>query len=123
MVEFPEGFDLAALLRPISGDAPQGTDIREDFSSQSLYRRLRDIRSDARVAERERDNRIGWTKDDDDLASAPIPDPMPIWAELGAVGLKSLAETTKDLEVAAWVTEALVRCHGLPGLTAGATKG
>ncbi len=36
------------------------------------------------------------------------------------VGIKTLAETTKDLEVAAWMTEALVRGHGLAGLTFGA---
>jgi type VI secretion system protein ImpA len=32
-----------------------------------------------------------------------------------------LRETTKDLEVAAWVTEAYLRSHGLAGLFAGAT--
>ena len=36
------------------------------------------------------------------------------------LALKTLTETTKDLEVAAWLTEALVRSHGLAGLTAGA---
>ena len=33
MVDLPEGFDLEALLAPIPGDAPQGIDIREDFSA------------------------------------------------------------------------------------------
>jgi type VI secretion system protein ImpA len=33
---------------------------------------------------------------------------------------KTLAETAKDLEIAAWLTEALVRSHGLAGLSAGA---
>ena len=32
MADLPEGFDLEALLAPIPGDAPQGIDIREDFS-------------------------------------------------------------------------------------------
>jgi type VI secretion system protein ImpA len=36
------------------------------------------------------------------------------------VALKTLTETAKDLEVAAWLTEALVRSHGLAGLAAGA---
>ena len=36
------------------------------------------------------------------------------------LALKTLTETTKDLEVAAWLTEALVRSHGLAGLAAGA---
>ena len=33
MADLPEGFDLEALLAPIPGDAPQGIDIREDFSA------------------------------------------------------------------------------------------
>ena len=36
------------------------------------------------------------------------------------LALKTLAETSKDLEVAAWATEAMVRSHGLAGLYAGA---
>ena len=36
------------------------------------------------------------------------------------VAVQTLTENTKDLEVAAWMTEALVRSHGLAGLTAGA---
>jgi type VI secretion system protein ImpA len=110
MVDFPDGFDLAALLEPIPGDAPQGVDIREDFSSQSPYNRLRDARSDARDAEKMIDN-----------GDPNAGDPMPSWRIVRDVGLKTLQETTKDLEVAAWVTEAYVRSHGLAGLFAGAS--
>jgi type VI secretion system protein ImpA len=110
MVDFPEGFDLAALLEPIPGDAPQGVDIREDFSPQSPYNRLRDARSDARDAEKMIDN-----------GDPNAGDPAPMWRTVREVGLKTLKETTKDLEVAAWVTEAYVRSHGLAGLYAGAS--
>jgi type VI secretion system protein ImpA len=110
MVDFPDGFDLAALLEPIPGDAPQGVDIREDFSSQSPYNRLRDARSDARDAEKMIDN-----------GDPNAGDPMPSWRIVRDVGLKTLQESTKDLEVAAWVTEAYVRSHGLAGLFAGAS--
>jgi type VI secretion system protein ImpA len=109
MVDFPDGFDLAALLEPIPGEAPQGMDIREDFSSQSPYNRLRDARSDARDAEKMLDN-----------GDPNAGDPAPMWRTVRDVGLKTLKETTKDLEVAAWVTEAYVRSHGLAGLYAGA---
>jgi type VI secretion system protein ImpA len=108
MVDFPEGFDLAALLEPIPGDVPQGVDIREDFSSQSPYNRLRDARSDARDAEKMTDN-----------GDPNAGDPSPMWRTVREIGLKTLKETTKDLEVAAWVTEAYVRSHGLSGLHAG----
>jgi type VI secretion system protein ImpA len=109
MVDFPEGFDLAALLEPIPGDAPQGVDIREDFSPQSPYNRLRDARSDARDAEKMLDN-----------GDPNAGDPNPMWRTVREIGMKTLKETTKDLEVAAWVTEAYVRSHGLAGLAAGA---
>jgi hypothetical protein len=37
MAEFPEGFELAALLAPIPGDMPAGADLRGDASPLSLY--------------------------------------------------------------------------------------
>ena len=109
MVDFPEGFDLAALLEPIPGDAPQGVDIREDFSSQSPYNRLRDARSDARDAEKMIDN-----------GDPNAGDPAPMWRTVREIGLKTIKEAAKDLEVAAWITEAYMRSHGLAGLAAGA---
>jgi type VI secretion system protein ImpA len=109
MADLPEGFDLEALLAPIPGDAPQGTDIREDFSATSPYNRLRDARSEARDAERGQDK-----------GEADAGDPGPAWRTVREIALKTLTETAKDLEVAAWLTEALVRSHGLAGLAAGA---
>lgn len=108
-VALPDGFDLDALLAPIPGDAPQGSDIREDYSAQSPYGRLRDARSEARDAEKMQD-----------AGSEDARDPGPLWRTVRELGLKTLSETAKDLEVAAWVTEAYVRSHGLGGLTAGA---
>jgi type VI secretion system protein ImpA len=109
MADLPEGFDLEALLAPIQGDAPQGSDIRDDISAASPYNRLRDARSEARDAERGQDR-----------GEADARDPAPLWRTVRELGMKILAENTKDLEVAAWMTEALVRSHGLAGLTAGA---
>jgi type VI secretion system protein ImpA len=105
-VALPDGFNLEALLAPIPGDAPQGTDIREDFSAQSPYNRLRDARSEARDAEKLLD-----------AGSEDARDPGPLWRTVRDLGLKTLTETAKDLEVAAWLTEAYVRSHGLAGLT------
>src|ERR1700744_3167269 len=109
MADLPEGFDLEALLAPIEGEAPQGTDIREDFSAMSPYNRLRDARSEARDAERGQD-----------AGAENTADPTPPWRTGRELALKTLTEATKDLEVAAWATEAMVRSHGLAGLTAGA---
>jgi type VI secretion system protein ImpA len=55
-----------------------------------------------------------------DAGSPDGRDPAPLWRSVRELGLKTLTETTKDLEVAAWVTEAYVRSHGLSGLAAGA---
>lgn len=108
MADLPEGFDLEALLAPIEGEAPQGIDLREDFSSTSPYNRLRDARSEARDAERGQD-----------AGDADARDPTPLWRTVRELAIKTLTETSKDLEVAAWATEALVRSHGLVGLYAG----
>ena len=109
-MNLPDGFDLDALLAPIPGDFPQGEDVREDYSAQSPYSRLRDARSNARDAEKQAE-----TPDPD---GPPPQDPVPLWRGLRDIGLKLLTEKTKDLEVAAWLTEAYVRSHGLSGLAA-----
>ena len=109
MADLPDGFDLEALLAPIPGDAPQGIDIREDYSATSPYNRLRDARSQARDAERM-----------SDAGDADARDPGPLWRTVRELAMRTLAETAKDLEVAAWMTESLVRSYGLAGLTAGA---
>ncbi len=109
MPTVPDGFRLDALLVPIPGDAPQGTDLRGDFSARSPYFRLRDARSEARDAEKAAD------RGDQDP-----PDPTPMWRSVRDLGTSCLTEGAKDIEVAAWLTEALLRLDGLPGLTAGA---
>src|SRR5689334_2502030 len=101
MAEFPEGFDLDALLGPIPGDAPAGADLRADASPQSLYYRLRDARAEARAAER--------ALEADDPLSAPPPE----WRTIRDLGVEALGGYTKDLEIAAWLTEALLRGDGL----------
>src|SRR5439155_15605195 len=95
MDEFPEGFDLAALLAPVPGDAPVGEDLRADSSPQSRYFRLRDARAEARAAERAMEA-------DDATTAAP-----PQWRTVRDLGIEAIAGYSKDLEIAAWVTEAL----------------
>ena len=110
VADLPAGFDLEALLAPIPGDLPVGPDTREDFSAQSPYNRLRDARSEARDAEKLLD-----------AGSPDAGDPTPLWRTVRDLAQKTLKETTKDLEVAAWLTEAMIRGFGLPGLAVGAS--
>jgi type VI secretion system protein ImpA len=118
MGELPEGFDLAALLAPISEEAPAGTDLREDYSPNSLYFRLRDARAEARDAERIADAPRSPT----DPAPAESAAPIPLatrWRTVGELATEALVGHCKDLEIAAWLTEALLRSEGLIGLAAG----
>jgi type VI secretion system protein ImpA len=107
MDELPEGFDLAALLAPVPGDMPAGADLRESASAQSVYYRLRDARAEARAAER--------AMEADDQPGAPPQH----WRMVRDLAIEALGGQTKDLEIAAWLTEALLRTDGLTGFTAG----
>jgi type VI secretion system protein ImpA len=107
MEEWPEGFDLAALLTPISAEAPAGADLRQDASPQSPYFRLRDARAEARAAERAAEAEGG---------EGGVP---PEWRTIRELALEALVTRSKDLEIAAWLCEALLRLDGLLGLGAG----
>jgi type VI secretion system protein ImpA len=103
-----DDFDMESLLAPIPGDAPTGTDLRQDYAATSVYFRLRDARAEARDAERQAESEGG-------------DDAMPThWRTVQTLALKALRENAKDLEVATWLIEALVRTAGLRGLSTGA---
>lgn len=104
------GVDVAALAAPISTDAPAGVDLRQDFSAHSVYYRLRDARAEAREKER-----LGDSSEDESDKAVP-----PQWRTARDLALSALAERSKDLEIASWLTEALVRLSGMAGLAAGA---
>lgn len=102
-------FDITALLEPVADDNPCGADLRADYAAQSVYYRLRDARSDARAAER--------AADADPALEA---DAGQHWRSVLQLSQTALGRA-RDLEVAAWATEALVREQGLAGLAEGAT--
>ena len=110
MADLPEGFDLEALLAPIPGDAA----ARQSTSARIFPPPRRTIVCAMRAPRRATPNA------GQDAGDADARDPTPLWRSVRELALKTLAETTKDLEVAAWLTEALVRSHGLAGLAAGA---
>lgn len=105
----PEVLDFERLLAPIPGDNPAGVAIREDFSPKSVYYAIKDARAAARAAERS----VLW--DDEEDTQADRPD----WRPVLELGPKILAEQSKDLEIAAWLVEALIRKHGYAGLRDG----
>ncbi len=108
MAEVP--IDLEALLAPLdAGDGGAGEDLRGDYSPSSPYQRLRDARAAARAEERARDA-------DGDTDAQPAEG----WRDVSRIGQEALTKRSKDFEIAAWMTEALVRQHGFSGLAAGA---
>lgn len=100
--------DIDQLTQPIAGDAPQGADPRGDRSAKSLYSAIKDARNAARAAERA--NLF------DDDAGADI---AAQWRPILQQAPKLLEEQAKDLEIACWYLEALVRHTGFAGLRDG----
>ncbi|WP_437588565.1 type VI secretion system protein TssA [Sorangium sp. So ce1000] len=92
--------DVEPLLAPISSDAPAGPSLRYE----ALYDRIQEARreDDATVPQG-----IWKTK----LKSAD-------WGAVSELGQEALG-LSKDLQVAAWLAEAWLQLHGLPGLASG----
>jgi type VI secretion system protein ImpA len=104
---FPQIIKLDELIAPISQDHPAGRDIREDRSPTSDYYTVKDARNSARAAER------SAMFDDREV------DLLSPWKDVARTAEKILTKKSKDLEVAAWYTEALIRLHGFAGLRDG----
>ena len=104
-----DDFALDTIFQPIPGNNPAGADPRTDVSPNSLYFRLRDARAEARDLERQSE------ASGSDDGAPPLP-----WRTVRSLAEKGLRESAKDLELATWLTEALVRGAGLRGLETGA---
>ncbi len=100
--------DIEGFLTHVSESFPAGADLRDDVSPSSPYFLLRDARSEARAFERQVD-----------AGGTGLHDVTSRWNAVQTTALEAL-RSTRDLEVAAWLLESLVRSDGLIGLTAGA---
>lgn len=98
---------LDELLQPISEENPVGDDIRDDSSPTSPYYAIKDARNAARAAERNNMFDSDNSEADDQ------------WRKVSELGPDILTNNAKDLEIASWLTEALVRRHGFRGLRDG----
>ncbi|MGY0830427.1 type VI secretion system protein TssA [Azospirillum argentinense] len=99
--------DLADILAPISAEAPTGPDLRLDYADRAPYRQLKDARQAARAAERRQEA-------ESDASAIPSE-----WRLIADLAPSVLATQSKDLEVAAWLAEALLRTRGMAGLADG----
>lgn len=102
-----EIIQMDSLLQPISEDNPVGDDIREDSSQTSLYYSIKDARSAARAAER--NNMFDGNNSEADEQ----------WRKILELAPDILQNHAKDLEIASWYTEALIRRFGFQGLRDG----
>src|SRR6188768_673176 len=96
----PDVLDFERLMAPISDEAPAGFALREDFSPSSVYYKIKDARNTARAAERQ----VLFADADDASSNLARPD----WGPVYSLGNQILAEKSKDLEIAAWLVEALI---------------
>lgn len=90
--------DFERLLAPISGDSPCGPDVRWE----PIYQEIKDARP--------KSNRDAFGLDEAEDAN---------WNPVISVASDALASTSKDLQIAAWLIEALVHVHGFAGFRDG----
>lgn len=100
--------DLDALLAPISDSAPTGRNVREPGEGNDLYRDIKHARTQARSAER---NAL-FSEEPDTTAREH-------WQTILKLAPTLLTQHTKDLEIAAWYIEALLRDQSFHGLWSG----
>jgi len=96
----PPVVDLDLLLQPISEESPSGQDVRYS----GIYDEIREAR-----------------RADDNLAQGEWQTELKVadYQKALNLGLDTLLNKSKDLQVAAWVSEALVKQHGFVGLRDG----
>lgn len=104
----PSVLDFESLLADIPGENPAGVDLREDYSPKAIFRVLKDARAAARAAERN----VVWEDEEQSGAKAD-------WSPVLKLAPQALATQSKDLEIAAWLIEALLRTRGFAGLRDG----
>ncbi|BBO67200.1 type VI secretion protein [Desulfosarcina alkanivorans] len=92
--------DLEKLLTPIEGENPAGENLR--------YTPTYDAIKEARREEDDLD-RGEW---DREVKTAD-------WEAVRQIAIESLTEKTKDIQIAVWLIEALIKIEGFPGLESG----
>jgi type VI secretion system protein ImpA len=96
----PAVIDIEAMLAPISGENPAG----ENLQYAGLHDEIREARrADDTLAQGD------WQRE---VKTAD-------WDRVLELSREALASRTKDLQVAAWLTEALLKTHGFAGLRDG----
>ncbi len=99
--ETPSAFDLEQLLEPVSPERPAGESLRYE----GTYDRICEAR-------REDDPRLSRGIYEKELKVAD-------WPGVESLALEALGRRTKDLQLAAWLTEARLHLYGFAGAREG----
>ncbi|PKG83052.1 type VI secretion system protein TssA [Colwellia sp. 75C3] len=105
----PALIDISYLLSPIEGELSVGNDPRIDTAYSSNYSQIKDARRAARDAER------------NNMFDGDNTEAQEHWGKIFSLAPKLIATQAKDIEIACWLTEALVRKSGFQGLKDGFT--
>jgi type VI secretion system protein ImpA len=97
-----EILDIEALLQPISADAPSGVNLRP----LGVYDDVKALRTTESA-----DSMVGTLRPGEYKTAQ--------WGKAAALCIKELSTRSKDLQLAVWLAEALVRVHGFRGLVRG----
>src|SRR5438105_3724802 len=95
-----EVLDLEALLKPISGENPAGAPVRYT----GVYDAIQEARREDDTLPMGEWQREAKTAD---------------WRAVINLCSETIGKTSKDLQIGAWLVEALVRRHGFAGLREG----
>jgi len=112
----PPTIDFESLLSPISEEAPSGVSLKEDPAQAPTYYTVKDAREAARAAERALAQAA--FADDEDEAQLGFLE-KPDWRTVVELAESALRDKSKDLWIASWLLEGLVRLHGFAGLRDG----
>jgi type VI secretion system protein ImpA len=104
--------DLTDMTSPIPGENPAGVDLRDDEAHGGDFRDVRDLRNEARRAER-------MVDDGGPDAESATKDVYDRWPKVRDKGEEILAQWSKDLEIAAYLIEAYARLDGFAGVARG----
>ena len=101
---------LNALTTPISPETPCGVDLREQPDADDLRSQIRDHHRNAVRSEKKLLENTGNSRSDEIQRE---------WIQVRDLTLSTFQEKSKDLELAAYLLEALVRTDGYAGLCEG----
>ncbi|VAW87005.1 Uncharacterized protein ImpA [hydrothermal vent metagenome] len=103
----PALIDITTLMQPISAESAVGEDLRNNLSPSSTYAEIKSARNSARAAER------------NSMFDGGSTEAIENWHKIAKLAPQILSTESKDLEVACWYTEALIRKAGFQGLRDG----